>query len=383
MSLNRTPRCWTAALLLAAFCAQARGTTYDRTPRPALLLQHAEAFIAQDGWDSVALYRLKDGAKLFQFPAGRRVNEIDVTSDDRFLLVACADGSLGLWDLNTGGRVWWKESAQTGLGYVYDVSFAHDGRSFVASNERDFAVVCETQTGDEVRRVSFPPMQTNVMSAALSPDGSAGALIKVSERVFTFDVRTGTLADTGIRGAGWIRYSTDGKRVACRSSNSGSKEQLRVIALGAKPLAADTGDFSHIGHLRATDDGGFLACAWVEDPARTRRSVVGVRCGRGNAPTQEVWRLPNTEGLENLTDFDAGGRLGVATDFRLVTRVFNLRTGEVLLTINNSANYRPEMVSTTVHGWPASGLYVLLAAAGCVGLSWLLVAATRAAVRKH
>jgi hypothetical protein len=76
--------------------------------------------------------------------------------------------------------------------------------------------------------------------------------------------------------------------------------------------------------------------------------AVGVRCHPDTGKMEEVWKLKGGEDLRRM-DFDPGAMRGVATDFRLVTRLFDLRTGEELLKIDNSANYREVILSAT-HG---------------------------------
>jgi hypothetical protein len=77
-------------------------------------------------------------------------------------------------------------------------------------------------------------------------------------------------------------------------------------------------------------------------------------------------------------DFDPESLVGVWTDFRLATRVIDLRTGTVRFTVDNSANYREELIS-----WTSTGrgmiLWVLIGTAGfvLVVLFWRLSVAIR------
>src|SRR5262249_40257606 len=141
-----------------------------------------------------------------------------------------------------------------------------------------------------------------------------------------------------LKGAWPVRYSADGKYLALRSSNSGVDEQLRVVAVKdlTKP---DVGQFSHIGHIKPTEDGGFLACARVGRRFDDNIATVGVEYRPGPGELKEVWKLAAAD-AENQTDFDPKRMIGVSTDFRLVTRLIDLRSGKPRLTIDNSANYR-------------------------------------------
>ena len=326
------------ALLVGAQAAL--GTTIDMRPRPAILLKGAGKFLAQDSSDSVALYDAGNGQALHRFPASARVNEFDLTTDEKFLLIACADGGLGLWDIDTGGNVWRKTPQQTRLGSAYDPCFAQDGKSFAVCGYRDFAVIARTETCEQIGAVRFPTGQTNIMSACLSADGTKGVLTDYGERVFTFHVATGAMSDTGVKGSWPVRCSTDGKYAAFRSSNAGSKEMLRVLTLDDNPSSRDVAELGYIGRIRAVEGGSFLVTAVGEQGA------VGVRYDPVAGTVDEVWKQKGYETLMRM-DFDPGTMRGVYTDYRLVTRLVDLRIGDELLSIDNSENYQPSIVSTT------------------------------------
>jgi hypothetical protein len=76
----------------------------------------------------------------------------------------------------------------------------------IACNYHDFAVVFDALTGKQLGKVSFPPMETNIMSGTLSPDGTSGAFVELGQRLFTFDTRTGLMKDTWLKGAWPVRY---------------------------------------------------------------------------------------------------------------------------------------------------------------------------------
>ena len=331
------------ALLLGAQAVL--GTTIDMRPRPAILLKGAGRFLAQDSSDSLALYDASNGQALRRFPAGAHVNEFDLTTDERFLLIACADGRLSLWDVASGENVWRMTSRQTGLDFIYDASFASDGKSFVVCNYRDFCVIADTATGEQIGVVRFPPSQTNIMSACLSPDGTKGVLIDLGESVFTFNATTGAMSDAGVKGSWPVRCSADGKYAAFRSSNAGSKESLRVLTLDANPSSRDLTELGYIGRIRPVNDGSFLVTGVGE------KGATGVRYDPRDGTVEHLWTLMGGETLMRV-DFDPATRRGVYTDYRLVTQLVDLRTGDALLRIDNSENYGPTIMSTTnVFSW--------------------------------
>ena len=331
-------------LALLVYCcgrSSALANSPDQRPRTAILLNDSQRFIAQDAWNSTALYRVGDGTMIYRFVAPTWINEIAITPDEKFLLLACNDGSLSLWEIDTGQRVWKQSASQSGLKYAYDANFAYNGKSCVVCDSVDKAVILRNQTGQRIGVVQFPPMQTNIMSAALSPDGSSGVLIELGERLYTFDVATGQLADTGLTGAFPVRYSVDGKYVAFRSSNSGISEQLIVVAMDGKFAKQNIGQFSHICHIRPAEDGTFLISS-MDDKAD---GVIGVQVWPATGKWKELWRYPLGSGISEKADFLPQSMIGVSTDYRLVTTLVDLQTGTTLRTIDNSANRQPPLAT--------------------------------------
>lgn len=341
-----------AVLVRAAAPAVAFATTYDFSPRQAILFADGTKFIAQDGWNSAALYRTADGAAIHRFPAPNRVNCIAISPDEKRLLVACSDGSLLLWNVESGERVWQKEPVATGLKYIWGATFSGNGERIMACASQGDAIVLDARTGERIGTVGLPPKLTRITSVALNADGTGGFLIDVGGRLHSFDVATARVEVTEFTGAGPVRYSTDGKYVAFRSSNSGSAERLSVVRVGEKLTKRDLGEFSHIAHIRPARDGSFLVTARSSrrsDEKGYWEELVGTRIRPDNERVEELWR-PGSEGVNERTDYLPESMIGVSTDFRLITTVTDLRTGKVTLTIDNSANARLEMTSTSFVG---------------------------------
>ena len=362
-------------LLLACLESRlAHGKTIDKRPRPTILFAESDQFIAQDAWNSVALYGFRSADPIRRFPANAMISEIEATSDGKLLLMACDNGEIGVWKIGTGDKLWWHTSSQSGLKYIYGASFSWNGKALVVCNYCDFAVVFDALSGKQIGQVSFPPMQTNIMSATLSPDGTTGAFVDLGERLFTFAVQTGQMKATGWNGAWPVRYSADGKYIAFRNSNSGIEEQLRVIA--SKDLTKkDVGQFANIGHIKPIPDGGFLACARVGRGFDENDVTVGVSYAPGSGELKEVWKL-SLANAENWTDFDPQLMVGVSTSYRLVTRLVDLRTGKAKLTIDNSANYRESILTYTSRDFEGQGIPLLVVIAGLAALvlaAWVVV----------
>jgi len=340
--------------------AAAPGLTISKSPRATILLSDGTRLIAQDGWNSLALYQTADASVVHRFVAPSGVGPIALSPDEKLLLIACSDGSLGLWRVETGEPVWLKSPRASGLTYTYDATFAGNGERFAVSNQRDYAIVFITRTGDRIGAISFPPMQTNIMSVALGPDGTHGFLVDLGRRLHSFDVATGRPVDTGLTAAGPVRFSTDGRYVAFRNNNSGTAERLSVVRTVDPSVKGDFGDFAHIGHIRPASGGTFLVSAQVGERFDESSEFVGVQVWPDDGRVQEVWRFKPDQGVNERTDFLPRLMTGVSTDFRLVTRVTDLRSGQVTREIDNSANYRAEVLTYTSADIDGRGAFLFL-----------------------
>jgi len=274
----------------------------DMRPRPTILLRNSNRVIAQNGWNSAALYRVDDGQFLHAFPAKERVEKIAVTPDEESLLIACADGSVSLWSVETGEKLWHKTPSQTGLGFIHDASFAQNGKSFIVTHSSS-AVVFDTQSGKRISNTG--PMGTMFLSAALSPDGSTAVLVDLLEDVYTFDLVTGKTRISGLKGGQPVRYSVDGKFFVCRNNNSGSDERLQVVT--AKTLEKKhVGQFRHITFIRPMDDGTFHITAITEDARKQELFgfAVGVKYFPDTNELKQLWQSSSPDWRdERRTDF--------------------------------------------------------------------------------
>jgi hypothetical protein len=333
-----------------------------------ILLENGDHFIAQNAWNSLALYRVADGSLIHAFPAPTRIGPIALSLDEQHLLVTCTDGSLLLWHVATGERIWFQKPRATDIKYPYDASFAGNGGRFVVCDEQDKVVVFDTLTGLRIGTISFPLGQTTVISATLNPEGTRGFLIVLGGWVSSFEVDSGQPVDTGLRGAWPIRFSSTGKHIAFRSCHSGRVQQLSVVAVADQLTRRDLGEYTSIGAIRPTRDGNFLVTAYLGKEVVGTTAAVGVMVCPENGSTEEIWRVADDAWVNEQTDFSLGGTHGVSTDWLLITRLIDLRTGKVVRELDNSENARPEMVSTSYFGRSWLG-YLLL----CVCFVFVMV----------
>ena len=349
----------------------------DTTPRHAILCADGERFVAEDEGSGLALYRITDGTILRRFAirgtVHGRVKNLVLSPDEKRLLVACADGSLVLWNTETGERVWQKEPDATGLAKAMEVWFPRSA-NFAANGERFAyptdagALVFDARTGDRI--VTIEPPGKKVAAVALGSDGAGGFLVTPDGRLFRFEVAAGRVEDTGIvaegwqrysdaypqPSGGWVRYSTDGKWIAFPSSGGVYKQQLSVVRLDDKLTRRDFGEFGRIGHLRAAADGSFLVTAYTHVPRSRDRYVtcVGARVWPDEGRAEELWRLTTDSYVDLETDFSPQTMFGLRPGcgaWRAM--VIDLRKGEVALTLGEreESSWFGRVVSPDRGGW--------------------------------
>jgi hypothetical protein len=253
-----------------------------------------------------------------------------------------------------------KAKSEVGQWGFDDLSFAQDGRIFVGVASRQgkqhtytIALVGETKTGEWIHTIPASESDFDVESVAIAPDGTKGVLVGQHYpgvgRLRTFDMRKSDLTDTGISGSGWIRYSADGRYMIWQDSNHGASEvnqRLRVIALNGDETIQEVGTFTKVGRIKAIENGGFLIMALRRHKADDLAFPVGIFYQPDTKEVAKIFELESKDGdwsagthqMEQM-DFDIESMRGIYTTWNLQTRVINLRTGETVLTIDNSANY--------------------------------------------
>ena len=134
------------------------------------------------------------------------------------------------------------------------------------------------------------------------------------------------------------------------------------------------GQFGCIGHIKPIQGGGFHIIA---------RGTGGFEYDPGADQLRDIWRLPAAL-AEERTDFDTERMLAVSTDYLLVTNLIDLRMERRRLTIDNRANYRESVITTSYSGNPPGtgrlgSILVLVGSIAAVSvLGWLLVRFLRA-----
>jgi hypothetical protein len=168
---------------------------------------------------------------------------------------------------------------------------------------KDFAVVYETRSGREIQVLRLPPDAHRPGSAALSPDGSKGALLDLGEQLYTFDVATGTLKAMNIQGTWPVRFSVDGKYVACWIRLEKGLG-LRVVKLG-EPLSWKDVEWIYPSLIRPAEDGNFLVPGvwWKGEKAFQTGTMAGLRYFPNTATSSSSGRSQRTTGEGKCATF--------------------------------------------------------------------------------
>jgi WD40 repeat protein len=330
----------------------ATATTIDMSPHRTLVLPGSQQFLVRDAWNGVALYRLSDRSVVHRFRGPSEVSAFAASSDEKMVILACDNGALSAFDLASGERLW----KQSPLSSVSKVGFSSDGQSILV----DGLLVLEAATGRKIGTLPpLPDKSLTVWSAALGPGGTRGSLVAGYDgQLYTFDVQTGQVAEKGVKKLGPVRqavYSVDGKYLALRCAVfidgwPYDDDQLRIVNTADAWTVQDVGVPTQVGHMKPTADGGFLLTGLDVriNPlgAVTAADSVGLRWRPGAKDLEELYRLPSKYLEPDKMDFDPEQLVGVRTNWRLITEVVDLRTGTVLGSINNSANYRARITTS-------------------------------------
>ncbi len=318
---------------------------HSSSPHPMILLK-SDRFIALKARDSVGLYSLTDGSLLREFTIGAYVGRAaDVDAEEQLLVSSSfRPTSISLWEIDSGKRLWTKRPLPEGE-HVQSVRFSANGNRILVTSRKK-SIVYETRSGSVVSEIDHK-YGTGGLRGSLSPDGSQAIFSDAFFRPQSYLVAVSTGAMTRLHPSNGtsLRYSTDGRFVAF-FDRFGGDDRLRVISMDDTDQVKDVGLFEQIGRIRAVPGGSFLISA---------KGIIG----RGDKSAPDIYaRLaedgssesmkpilfkyhPSTGKVETIEavafhgDFDPERMVGVTTDIRLVTRVVDLRTGKVLLTVGN------------------------------------------------
>ena len=194
------------------------------------------------------------------------VYSVAFSPDGKMLASGSSDGTVRLWDVNTGGHL---RTLEEHTSLVYSVSFSPDGKT-LASGSRDGTVrLWDVNTGGHLR--TLEGHTRSVYSVSFSPDGETLASGNLYT-VLLWDVNTGghlrTLEEH--TGRAYVSFSPDGETLASGSND----ETIRLWdTLTGTHLYTFRGHTDSVNSVAFSPDGKMLA---------------------SGGETIRLWRMPST-----------------------------------------------------------------------------------------
>jgi WD40 repeat protein len=187
-----------------------------------------------------------------RYPGVGRVFSLVFAPDGKTLLAGAWDGSIRLWDVATGKEI---RQFPGHKGWVWSVAFSPDGKAFASGGKDKIIRIWEPATGKELRRLEGH--QSMIGRLTYSPDGKL--LASLGENLRLWDTATGrevrrldSRPGTGISS---LAFSPDGKSLAFGGVNTTA---LFDLAAGKKIRQFKTPPRSWYNNLAFSPDGKTL-----------------------------------------------------------------------------------------------------------------------------
>jgi WD40 repeat protein len=321
-----------AILFALAMVPDGRAGKPNTTPRPSVMLNSSEGIIVQSRWDGATLYGL-DGTPRQHFPLGRPLEQLTVSPDEQFLLLAGEGGRVRVWRIADGAQL--LNFTVADARWVFDASFSGDGSTFsllIAPYDHysnQFVAVYLTDDGRLVGRVT----RFLVSGIVLPADASVGRRLEPGKTI-------STEAFPQYQATTDSRYAFDLSDDRCH---------IRVVDVTTGRAVKNLDMICGLDHIRQVPDGSILmtGCVCSDDGHRTE--AVGLRFDPATLEVTELWRHRYTLIFNRALDFDPKRGLGVTTNFALRTEVIDLKTGKTVLAIYTGASPYPPWW----YGWSA------------------------------
>ncbi len=317
------------ALAVSSLTPRTHARSIDKSPRQTHILKSGSQFLALESWDRIGLYDIESGKKTRTFSVPSPYIEDYALSGNEKTLAIVGRNGLWIFEFRTAIEITHIPSDVYSYGIAIDAAGAIVATAaYKSGNVYVYSVyIYSLPTGRLIANVDAGPEP--VVGLALSPDGTSCAFSALDERVYLFEVATGALTETKVSGGGFIHFSSDGKRLAMRSNNSGSAESLRILDVGSYEVK-DLGSFRTISKLRATEDGFIL----VAQSKETQYGVEGHFLLNESTTLQSVWT--HSSRLLDGADFLPNGRKAVKTDFSVETTVVDFKTGSTVFSFQGT-----------------------------------------------
>jgi WD40 repeat protein len=284
------------------------------------------------------------------------VTSVAFSSDGRHLASASHDGTVRIWEVQTGREV---RSLRGHTGGVNGVCFSPDGQRLASAGQDKTVRLWDANTGQELCLCKGHDLGAGVHGLAFSPDskrlasaaegqvrfrlGQDKAVKLFAVEVKVWDAATGqellTLADPGHNHPTCLAFSPDGTRLAVGGSSLGSIGRVGVfeLATGRQALDLKTSAeavtsvaFSPDGNTLATGSGALLA-GLGDKPGQA--TLWDARTGR------EVLRVGSRDAGVTGVAFSPDGKRLASASLNRAIKIWDVATGAEVFALETSLSW--------------------------------------------